>query len=266
MPRNQHSTMSGCTVCGFVNPEGMRFCGNCGAPLAGPPRREERKLVTLLFADVVGSTRIATAVDPERLHAQMRRFFAIAQEEIERFGGTIEKFIGDAVVAVFGLPNVHEDDAERAARAALAIRQRVTPEIEAGALPQLRMGLNTGEVVANPQGLERGEFLMTGEAVNLAARLQQSAAPGQILLGERTTALLRANADVRAVPPLPMKGFDQPVRVWELLHRPRRHHPRPGRGRQDTAGAGIPGPDGRRARPSRSRAPLRHGCALLGAR
>ena len=258
--------MSGCTVCGFVNPEGMRFCGNCGAPLAGPPRREERKLVTLLFADVVGSTRIATAVDPERLHAQMRRFFAIAQEEIERFGGTIEKFIGDAVVAVFGLPNVHEDDAERAARAALAVRQRVTPEIEAGALPQLRMGLNTGEVVANPQGLERGEFLMTGEAVNLAARLQQSAAPGQILLGERTTALLRANADVRAVPPLPMKGFDQPVRVWELLHRPRRHHPRPGRGRQDTAGAGVPGPDGRRARPSRSRAPLRHRCALLGAR
>ena len=210
-----HSTMSRCAVCGFENPEGMRFCGNCGTHLAAPAR-EERKLVTLLFADVVGSTQIATALDPERVHAQMRRFFTIAQEEIERFGGTVEKFIGDAVAAVFGLPTVHEDDAERTVRASLAIRQRTAPEIEAGTLPQVRMGINTGEIVANPRGVEKGEFLMTGEAVNLAARLQQHAAPGQILVGERTAGLLRAAAVLRPVAPLAVKGVDHPVLAWEL--------------------------------------------------
>ena len=205
-----------CTGCGFENPAGMRFCGNCGSPL-GAPAREERKLVTLLFADVVGSTQIAATVDPERLHAQMQRFFAVAQEEIERFGGTVEKFIGDAVAAVFGLPTVHEDDAERAARAALAIRRRTAPEIAAGTLPQVRMGVNTGEIVANPRGLQRGEFLMTGEAVNLAARLQQHATPDQILLGERTAVLLRSRADLRPLPPIAAKGFGTPIPVWELL-------------------------------------------------
>ena len=209
--------MSQCTVCGFVNPEGMRFCGNCGTPLRGTARSEERKLVTVLFVDVVGSTKIATAVDPERLHGQMRRFFAIAQEEIDRFGGTIEKFIGDAVMAVFGLPAVHEDDAERAARAALAVRHRVAPEADAGRLAHIRIGVNTGEVVANPAGLEKGEFLMTGEAINLAARLQQHAAPGQILLGARTAGLLRSTAALRAVPPLQVKGVDDPLPAWELL-------------------------------------------------
>ena len=207
--------MSRCAVCGFENPTGMRFCGNCGTPLTAPAR-EERKLVTLLFADVVGSTQIATTLDPERVHAQMRRFFAIAQEEIERVGGTVEKFIGDAVVAVFGLPAVHEDDAERAARAALAIRQRSAPDVASGALPQVRMGLNTGEIVANPRGLEKGEFLMTGEAVNLAARLQQHAAPGQILVGERTAGLLRGKALLGPVPPLSVKGVDHPLAAWEL--------------------------------------------------
>jgi class 3 adenylate cyclase/tetratricopeptide (TPR) repeat protein len=208
--------MSRCRVCGFENPEGMRFCGNCGNPLEAAPRAEERKLVTVLFVDVVGSTQTAVALDPERVHARMQRFFAIAQEEIERFGGTVEKFIGDAVAAVFGLPTVHEDDAERAARAALAIRQRIAPEVIAGMLPPVRMGINTGEIVANPRGLEKGEFLMTGEAVNLAARLQQHAAPGQILVGDRTSGLLRGGAVLRPVPPLQVKGVDRPLAAWEL--------------------------------------------------
>jgi len=195
----------------------MRFCGNCGTAL-GPGRGgEERKLVTVLFADVVGSTELYRAMDPERLHAQMRRLFAVAQEEIERFGGAVQKFIGDAVLATFGLPSVHEDDAERAARTALAIRQRITSDVQTGLLPQIRMGINSGEVVANPEGLEKGEFIIAGDAVNLAARLQQHAAPGQILLGERTAQMLRSVAEIRAVPSLSVKGVDRPLLAWELL-------------------------------------------------
>lgn len=205
-----------CATCGFENPASMRFCGNCGSALAPTPGTEERKLVTILFADVVASTQLAGAVDPERLRAQMGRFFAIAREEIERFGGTVEKFIGDAVMAVFGLPVIHEDDAERAARAAVAIRERARVIHHAGELPEIRVGLSTGEVVADPRAAEKGEFLVTGETVNLAARLQQHAAPGQILIGQRTALALGDVASTRALPPLAVKGRDDPLPAWEL--------------------------------------------------
>ena len=146
----------------------------------------------------------------------MARFFTIAREEIERYGGTVEKFIGDAVMAVFGLPAIHEDDPERTARAAVGIRSRVRPDIEAGTLPAIRIGIGTGEAVANPQATEKGEFLVTGEVVNLAARLQQHAEPGQILIGERTMLALRAVATTRSVAPLTVKGRADPLHAWEL--------------------------------------------------
>jgi class 3 adenylate cyclase/tetratricopeptide (TPR) repeat protein len=196
----------------------MRFCGNCGTALVVPTSTpEERKLVTVLFADVVASTQLSGAIDPERLRGQMARFFAIAREEIERYGGTVEKFIGDAVMAVFGLPAIHEDDPERAARAAAAIRSRVRPDVEADTLPEIRVGISTGEAVANPQAAEKGEFLVTGEVVNLAARLQQHADPGQILIGERTRLDLRDVAATRPLPSIMVKGRAEPLPVWELL-------------------------------------------------
>ena len=213
----------------------MRFCGNCGAALAaGAQGAEERKLVTVLFADVANSTQLAGAVDPEQLRSRMARLFEIARAEIERYGGTVEKFIGDAIMAVFGLPAIHEDDPERAARAAVAIRTRL--RLEAG-LPEIRIGVTTGEVVANPRAAEKGEFLVTGEVVNLAARLQQHAAAGRILMGDRTRQALRAVADLREVPPIAAKGAAGPLVAWELLDvappREREVRPTPFVGRDD---------------------------------
>ena len=207
-----------CPACSFENPPGMRFCGQCTAaitPSASPV--EERKVITVLFADVVDSTRLSGAVDPEQVRAQMARFFGVAREEIQRYGGTVEKFIGDAVMGVFGLPTIHEDDAERAARAAAALRSRVGLEVDTGILAALRMGLYTGEVVANPRAVEKGEFLVTGEVVNFAARLQQHASPGQILVGERTMLAVRHVAQMRLIPLLTVKGAAAPLSAWELL-------------------------------------------------
>src|SRR3989304_3821168 len=195
----------------------MRFCGNCGSALEVPAAAEERKLVTVLFADVVASTVLAASVDPERLRDQMARFFDIARQEIERYGGTVEKFIGDAVMAVFGLPAIHEDDPERAARAAAAMRDRLQPLVVAGGLPPIRIGLATGEAVANPRAAEKGEFLVTGEVVHLAARLKQPAVRGQIRGGGRRMRGLRNTATLRAVPPLLVKGRADPLPAGELM-------------------------------------------------
>ncbi len=209
---------SRCQKCGFENPPGMRFCGNCGTGLESQASSaEERKLVTILFADVVGSTKLAGAVDPEQLRERMARFFSVAREEIERYGGTLEKFIGDAVMAVFGLPVIHEDDPERDARAAVAVRTRLHSDVVAGLLPEFRIGIDAGEVVANPRATEKGEFLVTGAVVNLAARLQQHAEPGQILIGERAMLALRPLAQLRAVPALAVKGVDSPLPAWEVV-------------------------------------------------
>ncbi len=207
-----------CPSCGFDNPAAMRFCGQCGTGLTtASAGTEERKLVTVLFADVVGSTHLSRTVDPERIRVQMAQFFRLAQEEIQRYGGTVEKFIGDAVMAVFGLPAIHEDDPERAARAALAIQGQVRSAVEADTLPQIRIGINTGEVVANATAAEKGEFFVTGEVVNLAARLQERAEPGQVLVGDRTMRALRRIAQMHQVPALAVKGAASPLPAWELL-------------------------------------------------
>src|ERR687888_2320731 len=136
--------MDVCAHCGAELPAGARFCPSCAAPVEAEPASEERKLATVLFADLVGSTELGGSQDPERTRALLERFYDTAAEEVERAGGTVEKFAGDAVMAAFGAPVALEDHAERALHAALAMQRRLT-ELFAGRL-ELRMGVNTGEV------------------------------------------------------------------------------------------------------------------------
>src|SRR5262245_52451142 len=154
---------------------------NCGVPA------EERKLATVLFADLVGSTELAGGQDPEGVRAMLDRFYDAMAAEVERAGGTVEKFVGDAVMAAFGAPVTHEDDAERALHVALGMRRRMS-ELLGGRLA-LRIGVNTCDVVVG-KPRERSSFV-TGDAVNVCARLEQAAAPGEILVGERTVGAAR---------------------------------------------------------------------------
>ncbi len=203
--------MIGCPHCGRENPEGARFCNSCGGVLAGPDAaREVRKTVTVLFCDVVGSTELASRSDPEVMRGVMARFYSAIREPVERHGGTVEKVIGDALVAVFGIPVVHEDDALRAVRAALEMRDavRVLGEIQA------RIGVNTGDVLA--RDATPGESLVVGDAVNVAARLEQAAAPGEVLVGEATWALVAHAARGELTPPIAAKGKREPLVAWRL--------------------------------------------------
>src|SRR5881397_144939 len=135
--------MTVCSQCNAENPESARFCNECGAPLGGAaPAREQRKTVTVLFCDLTGSTSLGESLDPESLRALLARYFERMKAIVERHGGTVEKFIGDAVMAVFGIPQLHEDDALRAVRAALEMRKAM-PELGV----QARIGVTTGEVV-----------------------------------------------------------------------------------------------------------------------
>jgi class 3 adenylate cyclase/tetratricopeptide (TPR) repeat protein len=182
---------------------------------------ERRKIVTALFCDLVGSTELAGALDTEVLRSVVLEYFETMRRRIEAHGGTVEKFIGDAVMAVFGVPTVHEDDAHRAAAAALAMvaaLAELNTELEAGFGCRLavRIGLNTGEVVAGADD-DLTENLVSGEVVNVAARLQAKAEPGQILIGPTTRALLGAGADVADVGLLALKGKREPVAAYRLL-------------------------------------------------
>src|SRR5919204_1857193 len=206
-----------CASCGQQNPDGFRFCSACGTELAAVSAREVRKTVTVLFADVTGSTALGEQLDPESLRRVMARYFETARGCLERHGGTVEKFIGDAVMAVFGVPTVHEDDALRALRAACELRDSLSSvndelELEYGVSLQLRTGVNTGEVVTGTE-----ERLATGDAVNVAARLEQAAQPGEVLLGEETYRLVRDAVAVEAAPPVEAKGKAQPLAAFRLL-------------------------------------------------
>ncbi len=212
--------MASCPSCARDVAARFAFCPHCGAPIeAAAPAGEERKLVTLLFADITGSTGLAESLDAEVVRDLMGEYFAIAREEIEARGGTVEKFIGDAVMAVFGVPIAHEDDPARAMQSALAIRTRLVGlnASRAGGAPalQVRIGVNTGEVVAtsNPRP---GEGMVTGDAVNVAARIQQMAEPGQILVGERTAASGQAFS-FRDLGAQPVRGKSTQVVVRELI-------------------------------------------------
>ena len=213
--------MAACGRCGAGNPAGARFCASCGAALAAPvdAPREARKLVTVLFTDVAGSTDLADRVDPESVRRVMGRYFEEMSAVIERHGGTVEKFIGDAIMAVFGIPAVHEDDALRAVRAAVEMGRALEAlngelEREWGVRIAVRTGINTGEVVAGDAGA--AQMLVTGDAVNVAARLQQAAEAGEILVGRDTYLLLRDAVQGEPVEPLQVKGKEEPVEAYRL--------------------------------------------------
>ncbi|MBV8445195.1 MAG: AAA family ATPase, partial [Candidatus Dormibacteraeota bacterium] len=206
-----------CHQCGAELPEQARFCPQCAAPVAPAEvsQREERKVVTVLFADLVGFTSRAEQLDPEDVRALLRPLHEQLRTTLERFGGTVEKFIGDAVMALFGAPITHEDDAERAVRAAIAIRDWVRSEERD---LQLRIGVNTGEVLVNLDASPaRGESMASGDVVNTAARLQTAAAPNGILVGESTHRAASRFIVFRAAPPVSAKGKSEPLPAWEVV-------------------------------------------------
>jgi class 3 adenylate cyclase/tetratricopeptide (TPR) repeat protein len=208
-------------MCAEENPERFKVCGWCGTPLQAAPRADGvRKTVTVLFIDASGSTELAERLDPESLRAVLSRYFAEMKLVIERHGGTVEKFIGDAVMAVFGIPVLHEDDALRAVRAAAEIRAQLR-ELNAelsetrGLTLSFRTALYTGEVVAGGPGAS--QTLVTGDTVNTAARLEREAPPGEILLGQPTYRLVRDAVTVEPLEPIAAKGKSLPITAYRLV-------------------------------------------------
>jgi class 3 adenylate cyclase len=214
--------MTACPACADENADDARFCSNCGRPLAPDESAgaAERRLVTVLFADITGSTPLGEELDPEDLQDVLGAYAEAMRQEIEAEGGTVEKFIGDAVMAVFGVPVAHEDDPSRALRAALRMRRRLEElnsdlERRHGVRLAMRTGINTGDVVASRE--PRAEVgLVTGDAVNAAARLEQTADAGQILVSERTARSARG-FQFNDLGPLAVRGKSRPVATVELL-------------------------------------------------
>jgi class 3 adenylate cyclase len=210
-----------CPVCGEPNPARASFCLNCGSqlPAAAPAGRPARKTVTVVFTDLAGSDRLGQRLDPESLAVVMGRWFDHMRALFERHGGRVQKFVGDAVVAVFGIPVVNEDDALRAVRAAAGLRGGLGPlnaelERDWGVTLKTRTGVNTGEVVTGDPAI--GDALVLGDAVNVAARLEQVAAPGEVLLGQSTYRLVRDAVEAERVTPLHLRGKGAPVVAYRL--------------------------------------------------
>jgi class 3 adenylate cyclase len=198
--------VAACAACGRENPDDFRFCLDCGAPREAPSPREVRKVVTVVFCDLIGSTALGDRTDPEALRARMRGYYEEMRRILARHGGTVEKFVGDAVMAVFGVPVAHEDDALRAVRAAWEMREAVRRlDLDA------RVGVNTGLVVAGD-----GDSLVTGDAVNVAARLEQAAGAAEILIGEETRRLVRDAVETEPVD-VAAKGKPAPLGAFRLL-------------------------------------------------
>src|SRR3954465_3495192 len=214
--------MQTCPSCGRENPTDARFCNACGGALAGaaPALPEERKIVTVLFVALVGFTARAERLDPEDVRAIQTPYFARVREAIESFGGTVEKYIGDAVMAVFGAPVAHGDDPERAVRAELGLLIGVEQlnGARADLDLQVRIAVNTGEALvslgANPA---QGEGIVSGDVVNTAARLQSAAPVNGVLVGEETYRATRTAIVFEDAEPVVAKGKQQPVPVWRAL-------------------------------------------------
>src|SRR4051794_28786514 len=213
-----------CRTCGELNPERAKFCLECGAVLPrderpGPGPRESRRLVTVVFADMVGFTRLGERLDQESLRRVVDSFYAEMRAAIESESGTLAKFIGDAVLAVWGTPDVHEDDAPRAVRAAEGMRRRLdglNDELERrwGVRIGLSTGINTGEVVVDPS---RPADLLVGDTLNVAARLEAAAREGEILLGAASWSRVRDVAPLAAVAPLALRGKAEPMPAWRVI-------------------------------------------------
>jgi class 3 adenylate cyclase len=208
-----------CQRCGEDNPERARFCLACATPLTAPPvaRREERKRVSVLFCDLVGFTSRSERLDIEDVRGVLAPYYARLRADLERYGGTVEKFIGDAVMALFGAPTAHEDDPERAVRAALSIREAIAElnEQDASLDLHVRVGVTTGEalVVLDARPVE-GEGMASGDVVNTAARLQAAAPVDGILVDETTFRATDRQFDYRPAEPVVAKGKAEPVPVW----------------------------------------------------
>ncbi len=205
-----------CPNCGETNTLAAQFCVRCGTSLLSAAGTE-RRVVSVLFADLVGSTKLVTRIDPEPMRALIGQYFAAMRQEIERYGGVVEKFIGDAVMAVFGLPLAHEDNADRAVRAAVAMQRRMADlNTTSGMSLSLRVGIATGEVVAEPAAVSSGQALATGEAVNLAFRLQAQAPADGIVIDERTLRALWLHGEFRPLPAEPGSDFAALPR-WQVV-------------------------------------------------
>src|ERR671933_1349478 len=211
-----------CAACGQENPEIGRFCLACATPLearsAGP--REERRVVSVVFVDLVGFTSRSEQLDPEDVRAILSPYYETVKAELESFGGRVEKFIGDAVMAVFGAPTAHGDDPERAVRAALAVCEAVGdlnqrhPELDL----QIRVAVNTGDaVVALDADPASGHAMVAGDVVNTAARLQQTAAVGTIVVGEETFRATNGAILYEELAPVVAKGKTRPVGAWRAV-------------------------------------------------
>jgi adenylate cyclase len=241
------STRLRCVSCGGALRPTHRFCPNCGTPVGSTPQpqpaipppslggpalqvssepsvdlSENRRLVTVLFADIIGSTPLGERLDPEDLRRILASFFAALAHEIQRYGGTVDKFIGDAVMAVFGAPVAHEDDAERAISAGIAMQAAIGQLNEDlqrryGQRLALRVGINTGEVVAGLLSGEMQAYTVVGDTVNTARRFESAAEPGSILVGQATRELTRRAFDFEALPPLVLKGKAEPQKAFRVL-------------------------------------------------
>ena len=209
-----------CSSCGEENPDKAKFCLECATALTeAETPRETRKTVTVLFADMSGSTALGERLDPEALRVVIERYFEAMKIETERHGGLVEKFIGDAVMAVFGIPRAHEDDALRAIRAAMGLHEALDElniglERDHGVAIRVRVGINTGEVVTG-DATER-QRLVTGDTVNVAARFEQAATPGEMLIGRDTWRLVRDAVEVEAIAPLDLKGKSEPQPAYRV--------------------------------------------------
>jgi class 3 adenylate cyclase len=212
--------MQTCPSCGADIPGGFSFCGHCGAALASTPavQAEERKVVTVLFCDLVGFTARSDEADPEDVQARLRPYHARLRREIERFGGTLDKFIGDGVMAVFGAPTSHEDDPERAVRSALAMLDAVEElnQSQPGLDLQVRIGVTTGEAVVS-LGDGRETEAVVGDVVNTASRLESAAPVGGIVVGEPTWRATNRQIVYEALRPVRVKGKARPLDVWRAV-------------------------------------------------